>query len=578
MEMLHIARFQAEYHLPPAHAGQKKRLDRLLGEMLDGSLALALERLGIPLREEICIRRIQAPVRLRMAANDSDLVLDWSMALADHLSRVITGNDPANVIRYPSRFHGLADFADSVARGDLHHAWAWKQLGFPVRSQEDSLTGAAQGLVASLMRESAWIVPILVYLAGTGAIDNLLGRLPVVWWQDLAMVVLMEYGQAMPLPHLKAHHGADDDQQHLAARIVRQSSLAAVVARRRAWFSDHADLLPLWSVLVILETEPALLMGETGKAADVVGVVQEVLIRANGILNSAHRLPSTAAQETEPKVFPEAETRPQAGSNAHKPEPEGRGIREREGEFARLRHERTDQQIVAKPVNQIVATTDVSDFGIHGPVQEPEKTAGSGQPAEPRISSGAARHDGMGIKPLTVPGLEPLVRSQGLSEYGGLLFLLPLLEQTGIVAAIVGAEQFKGRSLRWFLHALALQLLPLQAHDPAALAFCGLRPDDPMPGRDEPGPDQREKRLLAEWRLTLVERLADLMPHDQQQMDPERILHKVCHRNARIIADPGWIEVIFSIREVVTEIRRAGLDLDPGFIPWLGVVMKFYYE
>jgi hypothetical protein len=36
--------------------------------------------------------------------------------------------------------------------------------------------------------------------------------------------------------------------------------------------------------------------------------------------------------------------------------------------------------------------------------------------------------------------------------------------------------------------------------------------------------------------------------------------------------------VIFSIREVVTEIRRAGLDLDPGFIPWLGVVMKFYYE
>jgi hypothetical protein len=24
--------------------------------------------------------------------------------------------------------------------------------------------------------------------------------------------------------------------------------------------------------------------------------------------------------------------------------------------------------------------------------------------------------------------------------------------------------------------------------------------------------------------------------------------------------------------------RRAGLDLDPGYVPWLGVVVRFVYE
>jgi hypothetical protein len=52
----------------------------------------------------------------------------------------------------------------------------------------------------------------------------------------------------------------------------------------------------------------------------------------------------------------------------------------------------------------------------------------------------------------------------------------------------------------------------------------------------------------------------------------------VCHRPAGILADPGWIEAHFSLRDLSTPIRRAGLDLDPGYLPWLGAVVKFVYE
>ncbi|MGE4560564.1 MAG: hypothetical protein AB7E77_10200 [Desulfobulbus sp.] len=560
MEALQIARFQAQYHLAPAQAGEKERLDRLLAEMLDGSLALALERLGIPPREEICIRRIQAPVRLRMAANDSDLVLDWSLGLAEAFRTVIANNDPANVVRYPSRFHGLVDFADGVARGDLQRAWAWHQLGFSVPSRLDSLVEAAEGLVTSLMNEPAWIVPILSRLSDNGAIDSLLGRLPVVWWQDLARAALTAHGVATPVPDLGAGHGAIGNRQGVAARIVRASSLASVVDRQPAWFSNQVELLSGWSIFVILEAEPAVFLGGTQEAAQVQAGVQAALGRKIGMAEPVSPVFSEAAGETEAKNLAGAGKTPETSRGVGNPAfTDGTGGSPGK-KLPNTPQALLDRQNVTGAGKRHSGAIGLDESGLRTPDEEPAKITA------------------IGSEPAAVPDPSPLVRSQGYSEYGGLLFLVLLLEQAGVVDAIVRAEQFGRRSLRWFLHGLALHLLPIPANDPAALAFCGLRPDDPVPGRDEPGPDETEKRLLAEWRRTIVEQLAGLMNRNHWQMEPERILHRVCCRNARIIADPGWFEVIFSIREVVTEVRRAGLDLDPGFVPWLGVVIKFHYE
>jgi hypothetical protein len=35
--------------------------------------------------------------------------------------------------------------------------------------------------------------------------------------------------------------------------------------------------------------------------------------------------------------------------------------------------------------------------------------------------------------------------------------------------------------------------------------------------------------------------------------------------------------VRLSLDDVSTDVRRAALDLDPGWIPWLGVVVRFAY-
>ena len=74
----------------------------------------------------------------------------------------------------------------------------------------------------------------------------------------------------------------------------------------------------------------------------------------------------------------------------------------------------------------------------------------------------------------------------------------------------------------------------------------------------------------------IADRLSSLLAFDDDA--PANVIEFVCHRRAEIVADPGWIELRFSLDDVSTELRRAGLDLDPGYVTWLGFVLKFTYE
>ena len=44
-----------------------------------------------------------------------------------------------------------------------------------------------------------------------------------------------------------------------------------------------------------------------------------------------------------------------------------------------------------------------------------------------------------------------------------------------------------------------------------------------------------------------------------------------------MVADPAWLEVRFALDDADVRVRRAGLDLDPGWLPWLGCVVRFVY-
>ena len=63
------------------------------------------------------------------------------------------------------------------------------------------------------------------------------------------------------------------------------------------------------------------------------------------------------------------------------------------------------------------------------------------------------------------------------------------------------------------------------------------------------------------------------------RMDPDvpLVVAGVTDRSGRIEREPGWVDVHLALADVDVDVRRAGLDLDPGWVPWLGCVVRFCY-
>jgi hypothetical protein len=55
-------------------------------------------------------------------------------------------------------------------------------------------------------------------------------------------------------------------------------------------------------------------------------------------------------------------------------------------------------------------------------------------------------------------------------------------------------------------------------------------------------------------------------------------LKTVVRRPARLVLTPTHIDVFFRPGEMDVRIRRAALDIDPGWVPWLGRIVSFHYS
>jgi hypothetical protein len=185
--------------------------------------------------------------------------------------------------------------------------------------------------------------------------------------------------------------------------------------------------------------------------------------------------------------------------------------------------------------------------------------------ASPETPHGAPRSSSAAEAPARgeLPAAPPLPeRVEALAtEWAGLLFVLNLLP----VEAIDGA----GDALAGALWRLAVVHLAVPAQDPVVRAFCG---GSPPPGET----DARIDTLAADFdravRVTLEERLRAAMDGEGD------LVEFVCRRRGELRFEPGWIELAMAADAADARLRRAALDLDPGWLPWLGCVVRFRYE
>jgi len=498
-ETLRIGRFDARYRLAGAGTGARERLDGVLADVLDRVEGPAVD--GI-----VCLRSVSAPVRLRLDATDAALATVWGGALGLALERAVADGG-SGVVRYGSRAEALVDLALGVARRDLGHAWAWRQLGLwrlPDGTGDARIADASAGALRS---EPQSIVAVLASVARHGLLPQLLASMSASAVETLADAALAASGTPLlaDLAAAAANGYADRDVASAAERVARTSAIAAAAAGALPAVLD-ARMRRALAALALLETEPGVGSGPAAAAASLVAEIAR-------LLRPAFERPGRAARK------------PAAAHGA--------------------------------------SSAAVEELGRD-----------DASPAEPGADDASLAEPGRRDEAsLAEPGAD--ARTCAWTEAGGLLHLVHVVDRLGLPRSLQEDPALVARPLRWSLHRLGCLLSGAADDDPAALAFSGLPPESPPPSEDELPAGTAETAALD----AAAERIADAVRTALERTgEPAAdVLSRVVERRAEIVADPGWIEIRMGLDDVSTELRRTGLDLDPGWVPWLGVVLRFTY-
>jgi len=233
---------------------------------------------------------------------------------------------------------------------------------------------------------------------------------------------------------------------------------------------------------------------------------------------------------------------------------------------------RTDEiPRVARAVVAVTAPELVADPAARWAVERMLVDQGTAAVAEPNLVD-AADDQTFEVLPDSIDETNP---ATGATTFvGGLLFLHHLLTRLGLPARLIDPDHpLAGRPLVESLVALGVALTGADPTDPGLLGFAGRRPGErTMLGRLTDGEQEAVDALVQE----IDAALADSLPEPAARLGPA-LRTFVVQRSARIDGDPGWIEATFAADDADTDIRRAGLDIDPGFLPYLGCVLRFRY-
>ncbi|HOB92796.1 MAG TPA: hypothetical protein PKL46_01920 [Aquabacterium sp.] len=134
------------------------------------------------------------------------------------------------------------------------------------------------------------------------------------------------------------------------------------------------------------------------------------------------------------------------------------------------------------------------------------------------------------------------------TAWAGLWLLLPVLLRCGLEAADAPLVAF----------AQALQAAPGALHIPGDDPVHGLIAALDLPPADATGPWLRRARLAA-------------------LRDARLPLRRIALRRGTVHVSELRLDVVFPLRAADVRIRRAGFDLDPGFVPWLGRIVHVHY-
>jgi hypothetical protein len=607
--------------------GWAERVNRIVDRVAGVRLDQTLRSRPLAAEGEWLIRRVAVSAALNFGRPDASLEDALSRAVLDAIADAVGNGADAvgdgDVVYYRRPVDGLADLVASAAARRFERAWAWARLGLiadvdSVRREpascvlnalatrpDQALTAvsraAARVGLAPLHRlfgDAGWIrladIVIGAHLAGStahgaaaamvrdGTVDISVDVGP---GDDVPGIFVMESPRALRLgagAHARGGgvNAGARDLGH-ASRLVGSSPIAA--AARGSRLRLVGPTVRALAVLVVAESEPAALARTGGVplcltvAAMLAGTVQPIpetpnrpsdivapgLTRdggcvggppatgpsADGITGSADGFAGSAEGITGSANGIAAHPQDAAAPSAAGPSANGIAG--------------SANGIAAHP--QDAAAPSAAGPSANGIAAHPEDATPSA--AGPSANRVAAYAEDAAAQHLDEPSGEH-------TNHAGLLYLLNAAADAAMPDLLFADPVLDGIPGSELLARVALWLVTAADDDPAVLTFAGLEPWRVRRGWSRaPLPVAAQRRIDGQARAWAQAAAARL----DRDEDLALVVAGVTDRSGRIEREPGWVDVHLALADVDVDVRRAGLDLDPGWVPWLGCVVRFCY-
>lgn len=517
MSELHIDRVHHRLRSPRALSGDELQAWAALQQALDVE-ALA-DQAGPD--EWLLIRRLDVQSHWRLDQTPTDAAWTWSRAVQAAAQALIQIPHHPDVLRYSDRREALADLIYRSALGETTRQWAWQRMGWIDREALPA-SEVLQAGWRHLMQQPDWVWPLVTRWvaaeARTGALTALLHAVPAPQWQAL----LFQAPVARPYVQAWQRLNADDAMFPASTDDGGPRTQGPVVMAA-------SSALPLLAA----------------------SLQRDLAARPTLALRHGDTLALLLA----------ALSWPEQGS--------GQAV-----VCSRLRQARQTVSALGAAWRAPTSRHPEAGGAHRSPSSSDARTSSSAP--DTRMDTRADTHPAEStpetVRDTLLPDAPALPEASHwqATDWAGALFWLRALQAPGVLAELLGPTdgQHASDSTDPVGHALlALGLaLGVPPGDAALRAFVGGHWPE---GAAQAGVAEAAQALVARWSAWLDEAAPDL---------PAPRLRAVCQREGRLRFEPGWIELHLPIDAVDTRVRRLGLDLDPGHLPFLGCVVRIRYD
>lgn len=460
-------------------------------------------------------------------------------ASAVHAAAADAESRPA--VYFRSALEACILLARRIARQEGVSEWFWPPA-VKAWQREMPRHQALRVLLGEALRTELGVVAgaaMLRDLSDAGAADRLLESLD---WQDGVALLRLAGWSAPGLPAVFVDESLPDS---------RRNALAPWLPLIARWVGQWGveDARSLWLAATVL-------LAENPECR----IDPRLPWRAMQLINQARR---TQVSETTPPA--------NSGASARSNVNPARESSLTQAIKAESREQASEPESIPGP-DKIDEGVGVHSIAAPASLASPDQAAPSVDETESRPSS-AARDD------VVVRAVDASTKTSPWSDYplptafGGLLFLLPVMARLGMPEWLEAHPemieiQFPHRLLRY-----VACVIGAPGDDPILAALSA----------EGPKPELRKHSL---WRQASLESLDD---PDALCRAWIRSMRRWCRRHAelnlrtivcrpgRVLATRTHVDILFDLNQSALGIRRAGLDLNPGWLPWFGRVVTFHY-